>query len=217
MHLHLGNKWTKYDCFFNNKTPKDLKNHFHACIVKTVRRIVKNKYDCNNIYLLKALFLLLYEIDELKDIIRNFYCFHYIALLFKKDKQLHSTKITKTTTNIVNSKTKFTTKNLIRNKQLSLNIIDAYKDSYYNSLLRIKPNMLSIFNDVGYKGDTFISINPQLMRWFFYITIKSRLLKQSIKVIQDGSIKDIESLGALCNFVNDNYYLKDISDSLFNE
>ena len=155
----------------------------------------------------------MYEIDELKDIIRNFYCFHYLSLLFQKDKRLLST----TTTTVAHSKIKFTTKNLIRNNQLSLSLVDAYKDSYYNSLLRIKPNMLSIFNDVGYKGNTFISINPQLMRWFFYITIKSRLLKQSIKVIQDGSIKDIESLGALCNFVNDNYYLKDISDSLFNE
>ena len=159
------------------------------------------------------MFLLLYEIDELKDIIRNFYCFHYISLLFQKDKQLLSSKMT----TAANSATKFTTTNLIRNNHLSLSIIDAYKDAYYKSLLRIKPNMSSIFNDIDHKGQTLISINPTLMRWFFYINIKSRLVTQSMKVIQDCSINDVESLGALCNFVNDNYYLKDISDSLFNE
>ena len=47
MHLHLGNKWFKYKSFFNDKTSKDIKNHFHACIIKTIRRIKKNKYDCN--------------------------------------------------------------------------------------------------------------------------------------------------------------------------
>lgn len=56
MHLHLGNKWSKYDCFFHNKTSKDLKNHFHACIIKTVRRIVKNKYDCNDNFYFNTLY-----------------------------------------------------------------------------------------------------------------------------------------------------------------
>ena len=115
------------------------------------------------------------------------------------------------------SKTKFNTKNCITNNQLSLSMIESYKNSFYNTLLQIKPNMLNIFKDIGYNDNNIILVKPELMRWFFYINIKSRLLKQSMKVIEEGSINDIESLGALCNFVNDNFHLESITDSLLNE
>jgi hypothetical protein len=114
-------------------------------------------------------------------------------------------------------KTKLNTKNCVTNNQLSLSMIENYKNSFYNTLLQIKPNMLNIFKDIGYNDNNIISVKPELMRWFFYINIKSRLLKQSMKVIEEGSINDIESLGALCNFVNDNFHLESISDSLLNE
>ena len=96
-------------------------------------------------------------------------------------------------------------------------MLENYKGSFYNALLQNKPNVLNLFKDIGYQDNNIISVKPELMRWFFYINIKSRLLKQSTKVIEEGSVNDTESLGALCNFVNDNLYLESISDSLFNE
>jgi hypothetical protein len=35
-----------------------------------------------------------------------------------------------------------------------------------------------------------------------------------MKTIEEGFIKDKESLGILCDFVNDNFYLESLSDSL---
>lgn len=86
-----------------------------------------------------------------------------------------------------------------------------------SQLIQIKPNMVKLFEDIGYdinKHNNIISIKPELIRWFFYINIKTRLLKQSMKAIEEGLIKDKESLGILCDFVNDNFYLESLSDSL---
>jgi competence CoiA-like predicted nuclease len=162
------------------------------------------------------LILYITHIDELKDIIRSFYCFNYLLSLFKKEKSFFTSKLpifksTKT------HKTKFNTNTLIQNNIISLSSIEHYKDYFMSQLIQIKPNMVKLFEDIGYdinKHNNIISIKPELIRWFFYINIKTRLLKQSMRAIEEGFIKDKESLGILCDFVNDNFYLESLSDSL---
>ena len=44
-HSLLGNKWTFISHLFHNKSAKQMKNHFYSSIVKTLRKIYKNKFD----------------------------------------------------------------------------------------------------------------------------------------------------------------------------
>ena len=105
----------------------------------------------------------------------------------------------------------------IRNKKITSNVVEKYKECFYSNILLNKPNIIKLFQEIGYDTNPIISSNPELMRWFFYINIKARLLKQSMKVIKEGYIKDIQSLGILCNFINDNLYLQNLSNTLLNE
>ena len=105
----------------------------------------------------------------------------------------------------------------IRSKKLTSNVVEKYKERFYSQIVVNKPNIIKLFQEIGYETNTIISTTPELMRWFFYINIKARLLKQCMKVIKEGYIKDMESLGILCNFINDNLYLENFSNTLFNE
>lgn len=46
----IGNKWTFLNNLLPNKTAKQMKNHFYSSIVKTIRRIVRNKFERNHFY-----------------------------------------------------------------------------------------------------------------------------------------------------------------------
>ena len=47
-----------------------MKNHFHTCIIKSVRKIINNKFDC-----------------ELKEIMRYFYAFDYLIKMISEVKE----------------------------------------------------------------------------------------------------------------------------------
>jgi len=66
-HKFLGNQWKKFSLFFPYKTTKELKNHFHICIIKTVRRSIN--YNLNY---------------EFIDILRCFYSIDEIFLIFNQ-------------------------------------------------------------------------------------------------------------------------------------
>ena len=81
--------------YFKNRTPKELKNHFHTCIIKSVRKIINNKFDC-----------------ELKDMMRYFYAFDYLIKMirdYKEHKNFGNIKLKK-------KRYKFNPKLLIKNK-----------------------------------------------------------------------------------------------------
>ena len=99
-HKILKNKWTKYPSYFPQfwKEMKEFKNHFHACIIKTVRRIVNNKYDY-----------------KIKDIMRAFYSCDYLSQMLNKMKHLTKTQIEL----LERKKYKYNPKLLIKNKVLT--------------------------------------------------------------------------------------------------
>lgn len=156
------------------------------------------------------------HIDELKDIIRSFYCFNYLLGLFKKENDFFTSKLPLFQA-AKSPKTKFNTNTLLKNNVISLSSIEQYKEYFISQLIQLKPNMLKLFEAVGHDihvHNNVISIKPELIRWFFYINVKTRLRKHSVKVIEEGCVKDRQSLGILCDFVNDNLYLESLSDAL---
>ena len=64
-HSLLGNKWTFISHLFHNKSAKQMKNHFYSSIVKTLRKISKNKFD-----------------SDMKDTIITYYSLIYLKKLF---------------------------------------------------------------------------------------------------------------------------------------
>ena len=62
IHKFFGNKWKKFSPFFPYKTTKELKNHFHTCIIKTVRRAINYNLNYDFIDILRCF----YSIDEKK-------------------------------------------------------------------------------------------------------------------------------------------------------
>ena len=70
IHKIFGNKWTKFVYFFPDKKVNELKNHFHSCLNKAVRRIIHKKFKEELIeivrcfYSIDALINLMKEIDE---------------------------------------------------------------------------------------------------------------------------------------------------------
>ena len=52
-----------------------------------------------------------------------------------------------------------------------------YKDYFMSQLIQIKPKMVKLFEDIGYdinNHNKIMSIKPELIRWFFYMNIKTR-------------------------------------------
>ena len=43
----IGNKWTFLSQLFPGRHPKQMKNHFYSSIVKTLRKVLRNKLDLN--------------------------------------------------------------------------------------------------------------------------------------------------------------------------
>ena len=66
-HFLLGNKWTFISELFHNKSAKQMKNHFYSSIVKTLRKISKNKFDCD----MKETIITYYSLVYLKKLFSN--------------------------------------------------------------------------------------------------------------------------------------------------
>ena len=67
IHKFFGNKWKKFSPFFPYKTTKELKNHFHTCIIKTVRRAINYNLNYDFIDILRCF----YSIDEIITILNQ--------------------------------------------------------------------------------------------------------------------------------------------------
>ena len=67
VHFLIGNKWTFLSRFFPNKSSKQIKNHFYSSIVKTLRKVLKNRIDLN----LKDSIVSYYSLIYIKDLLKN--------------------------------------------------------------------------------------------------------------------------------------------------
>ena len=46
-HNIIGNKWTFLSQLFPDKNPKQMKNHFYSSIIKTLRKVLRNRFELN--------------------------------------------------------------------------------------------------------------------------------------------------------------------------
>ena len=88
-HSLLGNKWTFISELFNTKSPKQMKNHFYSSIVKTLRKVLKNKFDSD----LKEIIITYYSLLYLKQLFSNPH-FTYMLKNSSKKKNLFSKNVT---------------------------------------------------------------------------------------------------------------------------
>jgi myb proto-oncogene protein len=111
-HNIIGNKWTFLSQLFPEKVPKQMKNHFYSSIVKTLRKVVRNKFDLN-----------------LKDIIVSYYSLIYIKQLLKNNENFFISK------NEEEEKNKnVTLKKLIINNNINCETINKYQNKFEESV-----------------------------------------------------------------------------------
>jgi hypothetical protein len=151
-HKILKNKWTKYNDIFpeNTKEMKELKNHFHSCIIKTVRRIINNKFD--------------YKIRE---IMRSFYVCEYLKNLIIKME--HSSKYQMSS--LIATKYKYNPKMLIQQKVLTIEIIQSYTMILLNDFLLTKPAIVEILGFLNIKKEE-ITLKNIFIFFSFLVTTK---------------------------------------------
>ena len=180
-HNILGNKWKKYKVFFKNKNIKEIKNHFHTSVIKTVRRIINNKYDI-----------------ELKDIMRSFYAFEYLDHLINLIK--NNLPLTKTTLSIIkNTEYKFNPKMLINTKKLSEEMIKNYKKKLTEILLN-KENIQNFLQALGINN-----FNENQVFWLFSIIIKIKTVNKTKKFYEENKeLLDEEKIKKLEEYIESN-------------
>ena len=184
--------------FYYFRTPKELKNHFHTCIIKSVRKIINNKFDY-----------------ELKDIMRYFYAFEYLIKLINdyednEDcfKNYHLKKLITS-----RRKYKFNPKLLIKNKLLSNERILHYSNQLTKEILLNKPGIKNFLSFINYK-ETF-GVNNVL--WLFSIIVKSKMINNCKKILEKGEIKNIEYIKKVQKYLEENSSYIYFDDMFFNK
>ena len=185
IHKIFGNKWSKFAYFFPNKKVKELKNHFHACLIKTVRRAIHQKFE-----------------PQFIEIVRCFYSINVLLNLMKikeenKKKNLEQISISNSIIKLkkykIKSKSKrrdnkYNPKRLINSGNLTNEMLIRYKNKLINEILLQKPEV-NLFLNTNNKLGNF---KFEEVSWLFSIVIKSKLIykcKQYIKC-QEGNNND---------------------------
>ena len=112
-HNIIGNKWTFLSQLFPDKNPKQMKNHFYSSIIKTLRKVLRNRFELN-----------------LKDIIISYYSLIYVKKLFKNSQFLLSKNKKKKSDLNKN----VTLKKLILNNNINFDMINNYQIKFENSI-----------------------------------------------------------------------------------
>ena len=107
----IGNKWTFLSQLFPGRHPKQMKNHFYSSIIKTLRKVLRNKLDLN-----------------LKEIIVCYYSLIYVKNLLKNPQSLFKKKKNESKKNNV------TLKKIIANNNLNYDIVNKYHSKFEESV-----------------------------------------------------------------------------------
>ena len=184
--------------FYYFRTPKELKNHFHTCIIKSVRKIINNKFDY-----------------ELKDIMRYFYAFEYLVKLINDYEENEDCFKNYHLKKLITSrrKYKFNPKLLIKNKLLSNERILHYSNQLTKEILLNKPGIKNFLSFINYK-ETF-GVNNVL--WLFSIIVKSKMINNCKKILEKGEIKNIEYIKKVQKYLEENSSYIYFDDMFFNK
>jgi hypothetical protein len=202
IHKIFGNKWSKFAYFFPNKKVKELKNHFHACLIKTVRRTLHQKFEPEFIeivrcfYSINALINLMKEIDENEKKISEDISTTNSIIKLKKSKNKNKRK-----------DNKYNPKRLIFSGELTNDMLVNYKKKLIKEVLLKKPE-INLFLSTNNK---LLNFELEEVSWLFSIVIKTKLIfkcKQCMKLqkINKDNIKLIsEYINDNSTFVNENF------------
>ena len=214
IHKIFGNQWKKFSIFFPYKTTKELKNHFHTCIIKTVRRAINYNLNYEFIDILRCF----YSIDEIflifnqmnfeskeKDIKKNCNFEKKNNLLSLNQETLNNTLKKKKRDNKYNPR-------LLRKKGILTDIILLnYKNYLFNEILMKRPDIkkfLEIYNNQ--------KLNIEQVHWLFEIIIKSKIINKCKKLILEMNNNNnfkMNIINILLKYINENplyMYLDDL-------
>ena len=176
----------------NIRKPKELKDHFHTFLVKSVRKIINNKFEY-----------------ELKDIMKSFYIFEYLFQMIKDYRKYKTFKHI----NFNKQLYQFNPKLLIQKKQLSIEKIYYYSLQLMYDILLTKPGINNFLLFINYK-DKF-KVNHIL--WLFSIIVKSKIIKNCKKILDNDYYIDNFDKNKIENYLEENSIYIYLDDFFFSQ
>ena len=156
----IGNKWTFLCNLFPGKSSKQMKNHFYSSIVKTLRKVLRNRIDLN----LKDSIVSYYSLLYIKDLLKNPQ--NFLLPSKNKDDDTQNKNVT--------------LKKLIVNNKVNYETINKYQSKFE---ILVKKQMKKL-----YKINTDIS-NLKI-RLLFKIIVKSEILVKSYQILNSKNLNN---------------------------
>ncbi len=166
-HYIIGNKWTSLSKLFPDRHSKQMKNHFYSSIVKTLRKVLRNRFKLS-----------------LKDYIISYYSLIYVKKLFKNSQFLFSKNKKKKSDLNKN----VTLKKLILNNNINFDMINNYQIKFENSIRNQIKKLYNINLDLSnfkinniFKGIIKFEI---LLKAYKTFTLNNLSYNDSIKICE---------------------------------
>ena len=193
IHKIFGNKWSKFAFFFPNKKVKELKNHFHACLIKTVRRTLHQKFE-----------------PEFIEIVRCFYSINALLNLMKEpeinDKKIDDISTSNSIIKLRKSKiknkrkdNKYNPKRLIFSGELTIDMLIKYQTKLVRDVLLKKPEITLFLSS----KNKLLNFEFEEVSWLFSIVIKSKLIYKCKQYIKCKNINN-DYIKIISEYIKDN-------------
>ena len=210
IHKFFGNKWKKFSPFFPYKTTKELKNHFHTCIIKTVRRAINYNLNYDFIDILRCF----YSIDEIITILNQSTLEKDLPKNSNSEKE-NSLSPQLDMSNEVKKKkrdNKYNPKILRKKGKLTNGILINFKNYLFNDILMQRSDIQNFLSNYV-KNE---KLNIEQVHWLFGVIIKSKIVSKCKKLLSSYNIKDINIINNLLKYINENPSYIYLDDFYFN-
>ena len=193
IHKIFGNKWSKFAFFFPNKKVKELKNHFHACLIKTARRTIHQKFE-----------------PEFIEIVRCFYSINALLNLMKEpeinDKKIEDISTSNSIVKLKKAKiknkrkdNKYNPKRLIFSGELTIDMLVKYQTKLVKDVLLKKPEITLFLSS----KNKLLNFEFEEVSWLFSIVIKTKLIYKCKQYIKYQNINN-DNLKIISEYIKDN-------------
>ena len=210
IHKFFGNKWKKFSPFFPYKTTKELKNHFHTCIIKTVRRAINYNLNYDFIDILRCF----YSIDEIITILNQSSLEKDIPKNSNSEKENSLSPQLDISNEIKKKKrdNKYNPKILRKKGKLTNGILINFKNYLFNDILMQRSDIQNFLSNYV-KNE---KLNIEQVHWLFGVIIKSKIVSKCKKLLSSYNIKDINIINNLLKYINENSSYVYLDDLYFN-
>ena len=210
IHKFFGNKWKKFSPFFPYKTTKELKNHFHTCIIKTVRRAINYNLNYDFIDILRCF----YSIDEIITILNQSSLEKDLPKNSNSEKENSLSPQLDISNEIKKKKrdNKYNPKILRKKGKLTNGILINFKNYLFNDILMQRSDIQNFLSNYV-KNE---KLNIEQVHWLFGVIIKSKIVSKCKKLLSSYNIKDINIINNLLKYINENSSYVYLDDLYFN-